>query len=209
MRVYLLTSFLLLVLILPVSAQKKFTSYLENYKHTISYADHKVTLHVQPDDQTLNYTDLTKSYYWYSNNQIKITQGGFSGKLLHGLYSSYYENKSLQEQGYFKMGLKTGEWKNWTEDGQLISDVNFNHGVPEGNFYKYDGQGKLLESGKNLNGKPEGDLVKYQGDSTIVVKYKNGVVVLPKVKTKKNPGWIQRFFKKKPGTDSVIKTIQK
>ncbi|MBB6273348.1 antitoxin component YwqK of YwqJK toxin-antitoxin module [Pedobacter cryoconitis] len=207
MRIYFLTSFLLAVFVLPLSAQKKFSSYLENYKHTISYADHKVTLHVQPDDRTPNYTDLTKSYYWYSNNAIRITQGGFSGKLLHGLYSSYYDNKSLQEQGYFKMGLKTGEWKNWAEDGQLISDVSFNKGVPEGNFYKYDGHGKLIEKGENLDGKLEGELIRYQGDSTLSVKYKNGVVVPPKVKTKTGPGFIKHFFKKKPKTENIVKPI--
>ncbi|WP_052496118.1 toxin-antitoxin system YwqK family antitoxin [Pedobacter lusitanus] len=206
MRIYLLTLFLFTVPVLPLSAQQKFSSYLDNYKHTISYADHKVTLHVQTDDQILRYTDLTKSYYWYSNNQIKITQGGFSGKLLNGLYSSYYDNKSLQEQGYFKMGLKTGEWKSWTEDGQLISDVTFYNGVPEGDFYKYDGHGKLLEKGRNVNGKLEGEFVKYQGDSSVSVKYKNGVVVPPKIKEKKGPGWINRFFKKKKSTN-VVKPV--
>ncbi|MBB5620119.1 antitoxin component YwqK of YwqJK toxin-antitoxin module [Pedobacter cryoconitis] len=207
MRIYLLALFLITALVFPAKAQKKFSSYIENYQHTINYADHKVTLHVLPADRTLKYTDLTKSYYWYSSNQIKITQGGFSGKLLHGLYSNYYENKNLQEQGNFNMGLKSGEWKNWTEDGKLISDVNFINGVPEGDFYKYDNQGKLVERGRNVNGKVDGDFVKYQGDSTLSVRYKNGIVVPAKVRSAKKPGWIKRFFKKKMKSEDIIKPV--
>ena len=207
MRVYLLALFLIIALVFPANAQKKFSSYIENYEHTINYADRKVTLHVLPADRTLKYTDLTKSYYWYSGNQIKITQGGFSGKLLHGLYSSYYENKNLQEQGNFNMGLKSGEWKNWAEDGKLISDVTFLNGIPDGDFYKYDNQGKLIEKGRNVNGKLEGAFVKYQGDSTLSVNYKNGVVVPPKVKSERKPGWIQRFFKKKIKSEDIVKPV--
>ena len=207
MRDYLFALFLITALVFPAKAQKKFSSYLENYQHTINYTDHKVTLHVLPADRTLKYTDLTKTYYWYSSNQIKITQGGFSGKLLHGLYSNYYENKNLQEQGNFNMGLKSGEWKNWTEDGTLISAVNFLNGVTEGDFYKYDNQGKLIEKGRNVNGKVDGSFVKYQGDSTLSVRYKNGIVVLPKVKPEKKPGWIQRFFRKKTKAGNIKKSI--
>ncbi|PIG98211.1 hypothetical protein CS542_06440 [Pedobacter sp. IW39] len=66
-------------------AQKKF-SYIENYQHTINYADHKVTLQA-PADRTLQ-------VYRFNNLTIGIVvirlrlQGGFSGKLLHGLYST-------------------------------------------------------------------------------------------------------------------------
>lgn len=207
MRIYLLALFLITALVFPVKAQKKFSSYIENYQHTINYADHKVTLHVLPADRTLKYTDLTKSYYWYGGNQIKITQGGFSGKLLHGLYSCYYENKNLREQGNFNMGLKSGEWKNWAEDGKLISDVTFLNGVPDGDFYNYDSRGELIEKGRNVNGKLEGDFIKYQGDSTQYIKYKHGIVTPLKIKTEKKSWWIQRLFKKKKNSENTIKPI--
>src|ERR1700728_4802757 len=44
-------------------------------------------------------------YYWYDNNNIHLSQGGFSGKLLNGLYESYYLDHNLKEQGIFKKGL--------------------------------------------------------------------------------------------------------
>src|SRR4051812_435661 len=52
-----------------------------------------------------------RSYYWYGSNAVHITQGGYSGKLLHGKYQEYYPDKSLREQGEFQKGLKEGTWK--------------------------------------------------------------------------------------------------
>jgi hypothetical protein len=67
-------------------------------------------------------------YYWYGANTIHMTQGGFSGKLLNGLYTEYYINKNLKEQGSFKKGLKNGIWKSWNEDGSLVATKNWKHG---------------------------------------------------------------------------------
>jgi len=68
------------------------------------------------------------SYYWYNANTIHISQGGFSGKLLNGLYTEYYTNKNLKEQGNFKKGLKDGVWKSWNEEGILTSVTNWKLG---------------------------------------------------------------------------------
>lgn len=67
-------------------------------------------------------------YYWYSANIIHETQGGYSGRLLDGLYTAYYPNKNLKEQGRFKKGLKDGLWKAWKEDGSLQSTSNWKKG---------------------------------------------------------------------------------
>lgn len=72
---------------------------------------------------------ITLFYYWYSANGIHITQGGYSGKLLNGLYSEYYLNKNLKEQGFFKKGLKNGDWKSWSNDGILIGTKTWNNGL--------------------------------------------------------------------------------
>jgi len=72
-------------------------------------------------------------YYWYSSNEIHITQGGFSGKLLNGQYTEYYPDKSLKEQGQFKKGLKNGLWKNWNNDGTLQATSNWKNGVQSSN----------------------------------------------------------------------------
>lgn len=68
-------------------------------------------------------------YYWYDDNSIHSSQGGYSGKLLNGLYEAYYLNHNLKEQGTFKKGLKDGAWKSWKEDGTLSQAANWKNGV--------------------------------------------------------------------------------
>jgi hypothetical protein len=68
-------------------------------------------------------------YYWYSSNGIHVSQGGYSGKLLNGIYNEFYPNKNLKEQGNFKKGLKDGTWKDWNEDGTLIQVCDWRNGV--------------------------------------------------------------------------------
>jgi len=68
-------------------------------------------------------------YYWYEANAIHSTEGGFSGKLLNGVYTEYYANKNLKEQGDFKKGLKNGPWKSWNPDGALTEVVTWKNGM--------------------------------------------------------------------------------
>ena len=68
-------------------------------------------------------------YAWYQANAIHSTQGGYSGKLLNGLYTEYYQNKNLKEQGTYKNGLKTGSWRDWKEDGTLLYQHKGKDGV--------------------------------------------------------------------------------
>lgn len=60
-------------------------------------------------------------YSWYDKGIIGSTQGGYSGKLLHGDYTSHYSGtKQLSTKGEYKMGLKTGKWKRWDTEGNLL-----------------------------------------------------------------------------------------
>jgi len=68
-------------------------------------------------------------YYWYSDNAIHSTQGGYSGDLLNGLYNEYYLNKNLKAQGVFKKGLKEGVWKSWKDDGTLSEVSTWKNGL--------------------------------------------------------------------------------
>ncbi|WP_426672084.1 toxin-antitoxin system YwqK family antitoxin [Mucilaginibacter sp. McL0603] len=79
-------------------------------------------------------------YYWYSANAIHSSQGGFSGKLLNGQYTTYYPDKNLKEQGSFKKGLKDGIWKSWNTDGTLATMITWKRGsvvaVKSSRFWK-------------------------------------------------------------------------
>jgi hypothetical protein len=68
-------------------------------------------------------------YFWYLNNVIHSTQGGYNGKLLNGHYIAFYPDKNLKEQGDFKTGLKDGIWKTWNPKGDLTNVTNWDEGV--------------------------------------------------------------------------------
>src|SRR4051812_4990317 len=88
-----------------------------NQKVVIRFEDRIVNVDLLQSDKKVKAQD-DKYYHWYNSNDIKITRGGFSGKLLHGHYTEYYLNKNLKEKGQFKNGLKTGEWKSWYLNGE-------------------------------------------------------------------------------------------
>lgn len=177
-----------------LNAQQYLKDYkLESYKHTLDYPDRKVVFMAQQASIILDKIEASKRYYWFANHEIRCTQGGYTGKLLHGLYSEFYVNKNLKEQGIFKMGLKEGTWKNWTETGTLISEISFKEGIEDGKFYRYDANGQLKETGNYKNGKIDGPFKKYiTPDSTVIVKYKNGVL-------QKDRNWIK---------DLLVKTVK-
>ena len=174
------------------SAQKNL---LAGYTHTINYSDHKITLQLQEMGQERKFTDPAKKYYWFSSNQIKVTQGGYSGKLLDGNYSDYYLNNNLKEKGRFDMGLKTGEWNYWTDKGILLSKVNYRDGILSGQFFKYDTAGNLAEQGSYKNGLVDGKFIKtISKDSAQTSYYKNGS---PKPVRKERKWWDKLSFWKK------------
>jgi antitoxin component YwqK of YwqJK toxin-antitoxin module len=182
----------LLLAFFNANAQKR-NDFLESYKHTISIGESKTTFQLLPFGEEVIYISPQKKYYWFANNQIKITQGGFSGKLLHGSYVEFYPNNSPKLQGNFNKGLKEGEWKEWTQEGTLISQTNFKAGIIEGNFSKYDLNGNLIEEGEYRNGQLNGRLTKYLKDSISVSQYKNGIL-LP---NNKKSSWLSTLFSNK------------
>jgi len=95
-------------------------------------------------------------YYWYKPNQIEVTQGGFSGKLLNGYYEEFFRNKELMSQGSFKKGLKNGIWKSWQPGGKLLDVVCWKDGLKDGAYFYYDTAGKLKEDGFYRDGKLHG-----------------------------------------------------
>lgn len=195
-----MSKYLFIILFISIAgrstAQKNQKDFdIADYKHRITFTDHILVFQIQPSGQQPDIIDTHKKYHWYSNNQIKITQGGYSGKLLHGNYSDFYFNNNLKEQGHFDMGLKTGEWNSWTVQGTLAEKMNFKEGILDGDFYKYNGLGVLSESGKYKNGNLHGKLTRYfEKDSVSITKYKNGRMEVPS----QGPSWLKKLFKKKP-----------
>lgn len=182
-----LVFFLFLILCAEASAQRNI---LSDYKHTINYPDHKAVFQLQETGAVRKAIHPTKKYYWVSSNQIKVTQGGYSGKLLDGTYEEYYLNKNLKEKGKFYMGLKIGEWSNWYEKGVLRSKTHFIDGTLSGRFFKYDTLGMLIEEGKYKNGLLHGKLKRtVSKDSVQTSNYRDGVQIV----RAKQP-WFQKLL---------------
>ena len=149
---------------------------LEAYRHHLSYADYQVSFFTLPSDAKTGKTKLERNYHWLAGRQINVTSGGYSGKLLHGSFTSFYLDKQLKEQGDFKKGLKQGEWKKWNADGSLASRIHYSNGLKNGSFYNYNEKGILIEQGNYSDDKLSGKLRKQvNADSVAVVRYRNGI----------------------------------
>ena len=115
-------------------------------------------------------------YHWFDKGQVFRTQGGYSGHLLDGTYTSHYTNGQLKESGQFGEGLKSGEWKTWYSTGQLKSSRSYKRGQLQGNFVDYDTQGNATEKGTFEQGVYQGKVTYYQqGQPSHVIAFKKGV----------------------------------
>src|SRR5882757_6884108 len=98
----------LIIFLLVVFSVNAFAQKLPDmglYKIRIIESDKNITAEIKPVKSEPS-LEPDRFYNWYSSNQIKQTQGGYSGKLLNGQYNEFYLNKSLKTQGNFDRGLK-------------------------------------------------------------------------------------------------------
>ncbi|HEY1872553.1 MAG TPA: hypothetical protein VGG71_15930 [Chitinophagaceae bacterium] len=118
-----------------------------------------------------------QNYYWYRDNTILMTMGGYDGRLLDGPYKVFYPTKNLIEEGQFKSGIKQGQWKSWYENGALKAVVNWSSSRKNGSFTIYDSSGTKTRSGNYKNDQLDGKITDYLGNGkTIKFKYNSGVL---------------------------------
>jgi len=143
-------------------------------------------------------------YYWFGSNTIHEQQGGFSGKLLNGIYEESDRYHHLITQGGFKAGLKDGVWKTWNAGGRLASVISWDEGVKTGKFAYYDAGGNETQSGSYDHDLLDGKVMYHAGtDSVKTIRYKNGKIV-----PAKNGSFLKRIniFKKKAAETPQPKT---
>ena len=122
-----------------------------------------------------------KFYFWYSQNDIKKTQGYYAGKLLDGKYIVTDRSRNLVKKGHFEFGLKEGEWIEWYETGVISSVTKWKNGVKEGKFQNYDKEGQLLATGEFKNGLLHGSIRYFYQDSLLRVDTYNRGKLLEEV----------------------------
>lgn len=105
---------------------------LSNYENRKSVrSDNQfVTFHVEDVDKKKKNKkyNTRKEYFWYKSQEVKHTQGGSAGLLLHGLYERFYVNKQIAAKGSFKKGLKHGKWSYWSDEGKIIGFEQYRRG---------------------------------------------------------------------------------
>ncbi|HSY61324.1 MAG TPA: hypothetical protein VK796_05575 [Cytophaga sp.] len=123
-----------------------------------------------------------KYYYWFAQNDIKKTRGGYDGKLLHGDYIVYYPNKDLCTKGLFKYGLKTGSWKSWYQGGEIKSKEKWRKGEIIGTAYFYLPNGKIQSVRKSLDHKGSAIVWDYNEQGKLLSKkyYKKNFLIKEK-----------------------------
>ncbi|TKC60300.1 hypothetical protein FBD94_15455 [Pedobacter hiemivivus] len=190
-RIFLLSLFF--VGSVGVAVGQKYEKDYLTHKIIVNEEDRTIVAYVKPVKQISLDTD--KRYYWFSNDRIKSTQGGFSGKLLNGRYEEFYADKNLKEKGSLDKGLKSGVWKRWDEKGKLKDDYTWNLGRMDGIYHKYDSVGKVLETGKYKNDLLNGKQYTYAGTGVKELRYKDGKVVVRK--KLRIPRFMGKLFDKK------------
>lgn len=122
-----------------------------------------------------------RMYFWFFNEAIHFSNGGYSGKLLHEKYTEYYNSDNIKEQGIYYYGLKTGYWKKWYTNGILNTVANYKYGIKNGSYREYDEKGNLKLLAKYRKGQIHGNYFLYKDGKIIIKKhFKNGIEVVPK-----------------------------
>jgi antitoxin component YwqK of YwqJK toxin-antitoxin module len=113
-------------------------------------------------------------YYWYTNGQILVNQGGYSGNLLHGEYVEYSPYGHLILKGMFEKGVKSGSWTIWYPNGSIKEKIHYEAGVLEGKSIRYGQNGKMYYSANYKDGSLHGEMTKVERDTLYRVVYRKG-----------------------------------
>lgn len=152
----------------------------------INYADYSVRAEVLREPSHIHPQEGC-TYYWYSSNDIKSTENGFDGKLLHGQYKSFYRDLNLKEEGKFSHGLKTGIWKTWFTGGKIHEIIHYKNGNKNGVMQVFNTEGKLISETGYKNDKINGRQILYKdGKPDTVLKYRNNELVIKKKRIEKD-----------------------
>ena len=154
---------------------------------------------------SVNKPCLKNTYTWYMNNAIHTTQGNYSGKLLDGICSKYYnKTNQLAAKGNYKNGQKTANWYEWNNNGTLLSNVKYKNGMKQGNATFYDSSGNIIEQCCFEKDKKHGKSISFvKGVKQSPVLYKHGEIHIKKEKGKKEK--VSKDSKEKQNKEKQIK----
>lgn len=169
---------------LQVSAQST-DNEVSSRELMVSYHDSLARARVKLMKPKKRQRNIRKMYYWCYANNIVCNQGTYNENPLHGEYFVFNRDKRLITRGYFQNGKKHRKWVYWYGDGTLRRTERWWWGYQCGRTMEYDQKGgvvaKLRYRWNHLQGKQR----MMVANEFVVVRYKKGVQVVPKVKKQK------------------------
>ncbi|PBQ30237.1 hypothetical protein CNR22_00170 [Sphingobacteriaceae bacterium] len=188
---------------------------MKQFNITINFDDYTVKTQMLSQNKNLSVSN-DKIYMWYASQKIIETKGGYDGRLIHGIYRSFYLNNQLKEQGQIHYGLRNKQWKYWYPDGMLKEVIHWKNGVKSGTYLLYNDYGQLMARGKFKRDKLHGNFYTYNvnGKVTEKKKYRHGDEKQPKIKNKHSKKEqvktdTKERGKKSPSKDKTKKSEQK
>ena len=198
---------------------KKYKKYQTKDKIIININDTIIDVEVA-EASTKIHLNTVKRYYWFKQQEIRTTQGGYDGKLLNGLYKKFSPNHNLMEKGKFKFGLKYGEWIYWKPNGDIDRMEKWRNGniinkekkKPFFNFLKRENKStpskkpiQPIKSKPSISKKESAN--RNIGKDTVNQTFKKNLKFIKKQPIKNKDPQIQT--PKKPQRDSTINYMNK
>jgi antitoxin component YwqK of YwqJK toxin-antitoxin module len=133
-----------------------------------------------------NVLSLNDRIYWFKNNNLYSTVGGYNGALLHGDYTIMISDSYLFEKGRFEYGVKEGFWVSWYPNGNILSKEQWKHGELQGDFSRYYEDGSIKQTGTFKDNEYHGRIIFYtiHGEES-KIQYRKGKMVERNPKDKK------------------------
>jgi hypothetical protein len=147
----------------------------------LTLPDQSLQFQVCADDLSVKPADHLV-YYWVSAGKLHHSKGDYHGELLHGNFTSFFENRQLKSKGEFRKGLKNKVWKTWYPSGELKSITSWKKGVQHGQRKSFSEEGKLESIAHYRHGRLHGEQSTFSNDSVIgQEEYKKGQLQLEEV----------------------------
>ena len=72
----------------------------------------------------------------YDSNGNLLSEVNYKNGLKEGGFTTYFEDKSIEQKGTFSAGKKTGEWITYNNEGEKIAKENYKNDLKHGIFWK-------------------------------------------------------------------------
>jgi antitoxin component YwqK of YwqJK toxin-antitoxin module len=140
------------------------------------------------------YLFKTVEYAWFYNDGIHYSHNNHSGRLLHGLYTSYYQNNNIKSKGEYFYGMKDGTWHTWNDDGTLLSITSWKKGIKDGSSTRYYSNKKIYKELYFKDDKLHGEQKIFNTIDTIC-EYKKGYKHGEEIIIQKDSVFVTKFNK--------------